>query len=319
MGQLSSLTDHAGLIEPLRILAVWSPSSNTMDSLRFAAWLGRTTPIEIQVASTLIHPWGQASLSKLGGKYKKWLKEQTDAVAEVTKDALADAGIDKQYWAEEYSILLEGSNRPQLLTDAAARFGADLILLNAHHGASKHRILAGTTADALLHYSPVTVGMPPRHAKLSKHGVTRVSFGYTEEGGTHDDPALHTAARIATRWNVPLRILAFSPDGLVRAPMNDRLDVAKELAQEWREKSLGLLDLARDKVLESYPALEVTAELGSGLGWKGAVDSLKWKKGDLMLLGSTPLGPFTRVFIGSTAKELLPHLKIPVLIHPTAE
>ena len=50
----------------------------------------------------------------------------------------------------------------------------------------------------------------------------------------------------------------------------------------------------------------------------GAVDSLKWKKGDLLCLGSSPMGPIARVFIGSTATELLPHVRVPVLVSPTS-
>ena len=53
-----------------------------------------------------------------------------------------------------------------------------------------------------------------------------------------------------------------------------------------------------------------------GAGWGGAVDSLKWKKGDLMLMSSTPQGPIARVFLGSTATELLPHIRVPILVHP---
>ena len=67
---------------------------------------------------------------------------------------------------------------------------------------------------------------------------------------------------------------------------------------------------------EKFPELDVTSEIGSGAGWGGAVDSLKWKKGDLMLMASTPQGPIARVFLGSTATELLPHIRVPILVHP---
>ena len=70
-------------------------------------------------------------------------------------------------------------------------------------------------------------------------------------------------------------------------------------------------------VAERFPELPITTEIGTGHGWSGAVDSLKWKKGDLMCLGSSPMGPFERVFIGSTATELLPHVRVPVLVRPS--
>ena len=78
-----------------------------------------------------------------------------------------------------------------------------------------------------------------------------------------------------------------------------------------------MLDRARDCIQEKFPELDVTSEIGSGAGWGGAVDSLKWKKGDLLCLGSSPMGPIERVFIGSTATELLPHVGVPVLVCPS--
>lgn len=301
---------------PLRILVAWSPSMNNTESLDVAAWLAHSTKTRIRVLSTFIQPWVGTSLSKLGGKYKKWLKQETTATEQAVKDALGQAGIDKNAWAKRYSVVADGANRPQLLTDAASDFSADLILLSPGQAAPKNRIMAGSTADALLHCSPVALGLIPRGVKLSKHGVTRMNFAYTDPRGKKNDPSLLTAAAMAARLGVPLRILAFSPEGLVKAPMNNKVDVAKELTSDWREHSLALLDRARDHVAEKFPELEVSADIGSGRGWRGAVDSLKWKKGDLVFVGSTPQGKLARVFLGSVATELLPHLTVPVLVNP---
>ncbi|WP_369415260.1 universal stress protein [Corynebacterium lemuris] len=51
-------------------------------------------------------------------------------------------------------------------------------------------------------------------------------------------------------------------------------------------------------------------------GWSGAIDALTWKKGDLLIFGSTPPGPRERVFVGSTATEFLRHVHVPVLLTP---
>ena len=146
-----------------------------------------------------------------------------------------------------------------------------------------------------------------------------MNFAFTDANTQKDDPALVAAARLADHWQVPLRILAFSSTGLVDAPMNDKLDVAAELTSAWREHSLALLDVAREHLHEEFDDLEVSTDIGCGNGWSGAVDSLKWKKGDLMCLGSSPQGPIARVFIGSTATELLPHLGVPILALPTLD
>lgn len=300
----------------IRVLIAWNPSSTRADAIDFAAWLGRTARITVRVLSTFVEPWPAASLHKLGGKYGKWFTKEADRCRKTVAKALTEAEIPEDYWDDDYSVLIDGPSKPHLLTDAASDFGADVILLGPNQAAPKGRFLAGSTADALLHYSPVPLGLTPRKPKLSKHGVTRVNFAFTDNHGSSEDPALGSAAALADAWGVPLRIVAFSPSGFMDTPMNSKVDVSAEFAHQWREHSLALLDCARDNVVENFPELTVSTAIGSGSGWGGAIDSLKWKKGDLMVLGSSPLGPFARVFIGSTATELIPHMGVPVLVRP---
>lgn len=300
-----------------RILISWTPASGGTEPIEYAAWLARTTPVEVRVLSAFVQPWHEVSMQKLGGKYNKWFAQEAKACKQAVKNTLRAAGIPREQWDKEYSVLMDGPSKPQLLTQVAEEFDADLVLLGPNQGAAKGRFLAGSTADSLLHYSPVPVGLSPRAAKLSKHGVTRLNFALTEEQSIDDVPALIDAAFLASTWNVPLRIIVFSSHGLVNAPINDNLDVALELTSQWREHSLGRLDIARERVGEHFPDLEIRTEIGSGKGWRAAVDSLKWKKGDLICLGSSPMGTLERVFIGSRATELLPHLSVPIIVWPT--
>lgn len=300
-----------------RILISWTPASGGTEPIEYAAWLARTTPVEVRVLSAFVQPWHEVSMQKLGGKYNKWFAQEAKACKQAVKNTLRAAGIPREQWDKEYSVLMDGPSKPQLLTQAAEEFDADLVLLGPNQGAAKGRFLAGSTADSLLHYSPIPVGLSPRAAKLSKHGVTRLNFALTEEQSIDDVPALIDAAFLASTWNVPLRIIVFSSHGLVNAPINDNLDVALELTSQWREHSLGRLDIARERVGEHFPDLEIRTEIGSGKGWRAAVDSLKWKKGDLICLGSSPMGALERVFIGSRATELLPHLSVPIIVWPT--
>lgn len=300
-----------------RILISWTPASGGTEPIEYAAWLARTTPVEVRVLSAFVQPWHEVSMQKLGGKYNKWFAQEAKACKQAVKNTLRAAGIPREQWDKEYSVLMDGPSKPQLLTQAAEEFDADLVLLGPNQGAAKGRFLAGSTADSLLHYSPIPVGLSPRAAKLSKHGVTRLNFALTEEQGIDDVPALIDAAFLASTWNVPLRIIVFSSHGLVNAPINDNLDVALELTSQWREHSLGRLDIARERVGERFPDLEIRTEIGSGKGWRAAVDSLKWKKGDLICLGSSPMGALERVFIGSRATELLPHLSVPIIVWPS--
>ena len=279
-------------VPPLRVLVSWSPSSTGTEAIEFAAWIARSTPVQIRVVSTISQPLTVTSLSKLTGSYKKWFKKERAACERAVKQALNAAGVDKSQLDKNVSVLI-----------------------GANQSAPKGRFFSGSTADALLHYAPLPVGLTPRGIKLSKHGITRINFAFTDLGSA-DDPALMHAACIAQRGGIPLRILAFSAKGLVDVPLEYSPTFPSD-APNWREHSLSLLDRAHDFIADAYPELSVTTAIGSGHGWSGAVDSLKWKKGDLLCLGSDPMGPIERVFIGSPATELLPHLGVPVLVCPS--
>ncbi|MDO5033159.1 universal stress protein [Corynebacterium sp.] len=300
--------------DPVRILISWSPNTPGNEVIEYAAWLARSTPVRIRVVSTLSQPLTVTSMNKLSGSYKKHFRKQSEKFASAAKKALLNAGLSKSQLDENFAILAAGPSRPLLLTELAEDFRADVILLGAAQSAPKGRIFAGSTADTLLHNSPLPIGIIPRGIKLSKHGVTRINFAYTDRGNP-EEPALLYAAQLAHTWGVPLRVLAFSAEGLVDVPV-DTPDFSSSIALTWREHSLAMLDRAHDMVGEHFPELEVATEIGTGEGWSGAVDSLKWKKGDLLCLGSSPLGPIERVFIGSTATKLLPHMRVPVLVRP---
>lgn len=298
---------------PLRVLVAWRNDASGAEALQFAAWLARTTPICLRAAMVFTRPWPTSSLNKMGNKYQKWLKKKSAACATAIKKELLSADVPKEYWDEEFSIFLDGTSETALLTQAATSFQADLVVLGSHAGAPKGRFRAGSTADAMLHSSPLPLGLTPRSVKLSKRGVTRITCAFVDFEDASE--LIHSAADLASHWQVPLRIVTFAPEELNEG-LEHSIDFEAELSHEWREQSLAFLDRAHDLVLSKHPQLSVTTEIGSGKGWSGAIDALKWKKGDLLYIGSTPLGPFERVFVGSTTNEILRHIRVPMLIKP---
>lgn len=316
MASIFSALDPTTPDQPIRLLVAWRPDSPGAEALEFAAWLSRTTDVRVRVVSTFVRPWPSTSLSKLGGKYQKWFHKEAQQAESAVKHALREAGVEKHSWDEQISVLADGPSESVLLTEAADEFDAQLVILGSRAAAPKGRFLAGSTADALLHSSPKPLGLAPRAIKLAKRGVTRVNFAFLESQGTEHDQALHYAANLAQQWDAGLRILAFSPSGIADMPFNDRLDLSGELADEWREHSLSMLDRVLDTIHDIYPSLNVDTDIGTGVGWAGAVDALKWKKGDLLILGSQPAGTIERVFIGSTTTDFLRHVEVPVVIYP---
>ncbi|MEJ5928565.1 universal stress protein [Corynebacterium sp. H128] len=303
----------------VRVLVTWRPrhaeNSESIAALEYAAWLSRTTPIRVRLVTTFVRPWPSTSLAKLGGKYKKWHAKESAACKAAAKKALESVGIPREDWDEDFAVFSDGTSEAALLAKASRDYDASLLIMSAEDATVKGRLLAGSTVETLLHSSPTMLGLIPKKAKLSKRGITRLTYGFTEGEENYD--ALMLAATQADAWDVPLRIVAFAPDILDESILIDPLTVQDEISTQWREHLFALLDRAKDDVTAEFPNLNLETEIGSGANWSGAIDAVKWKKGDLLCLSSPPMNPLERVFVGSASSEVLQFSPVPAIIRPT--
>ena len=126
-------------------------------------------------------------------------------------------------------------------------------------------------------------------------------------------------ARIAARLGVPIRLLAMSPDNLSGADFDANINTPSDSA-EWYEAALGHLDVARDNVFEAASqapgATVVEVDVAVDHGWKRAMHSVKWKKGDLACFAFRRQSQFKRVFFSGPTSEFLRHCPAPSLIFP---
>ena len=64
------------------------------------------------------------------------------------------------------------------------------------------------------------------------------------------------------------------------------------------------------------PKPPVTAAIADGKNWKAAFESVPWKEGEMIAVGSSNLGPLLRVFLGSNAAKVLHNAPVPCLVLP---
>ncbi|MFE1513630.1 universal stress protein [Corynebacterium bovis] len=300
---------------PLRILVTWRPESTGTECADYAAWLARTQPVVVRTVTVISRVWSPQPNGRTNSDFERWLTAESTACAASARDALRAAGVPASMIDPDQPSVVEiDHSETTALISAAEDFDADLMLLGSHPAAPRGRFRIGSTADALLHCAPLPLGVAPRQPKLSKRGVTRVNCSYVDTEQSHQ--ALRHAADLAHRWGVPLRLVAFSPRGATMYPTEVSFDESSDMMVEWREQALALLDRGRDRALERHGDLHVLTETGSGYGWSGAMNALKWKKGDLLVLGSSVLGDFNRVFIGPSTNQIVRHSPAPVLISP---
>lgn len=300
----------------LRIIVGWDKTSP--EGLRFAAWLARSLPVSVSLTATAPRSWTK-SLSRK--KYEKWLSSETDKLTAGSLTALKEH-LPRESWAEEPCTLID-AQAPSALAAEGRRVGADIIILNSSATMKQARFLASSIADELMHSSPLPLGLAPKGLKLSKKGVTRVNFVFLRAERDQDTSGLVCAARLAAHLQVPLRLISVLPEMPSDVELDSVIGAAAE-ATDWYESSLSLLDLARDQAFEIAAAadpataaeFEVETSLANGKGWEKAVSSVKWKKGDLICLGSHPTAQGRSVLVGSRASEFLRYAPAPVVIFP---
>ena len=77
---LAALPDSG---EALRIIIGWEPKNT--EAVEFAAWLGRSLPVEVQVVSTVDTKWTKPLSAK---KHSKWLKDKSAEFEQQAQKAL---------------------------------------------------------------------------------------------------------------------------------------------------------------------------------------------------------------------------------------
>ncbi len=60
----------------------------------------------------------------------------------------------------------------------------------------------------------------------------------------------------------------------------------------------------------------VEASVVGGHDWEDTLDSLSWEEGEVLVVGSSRLGPVARVFLGSNSTKIIRSSPVPVLVIP---
>ena len=180
----------------------------------------------------------------------------------------------------------------------------------------KGRFRPSSVADEMMRSCPVPLGLAPRGVKLSKKGLTRVTYAIVlgDDPVEPDFSGLDYATATACNLGLPLRIIAFSPTAY------------EKHTSAWNEQTLGMLDHARDRAWElavefapeACDTFDVTSSVSAAKSWKRSIDSVKWKKGDIMFLGTQPSPQFTSVFVGTLEGEFIRYASVPVVVCPHA-
>ena len=291
----------------MTMIAGYAPDERGKAALHLAGMLARSGDDDLVVASVLPAPW-IPGMAKVDAEYREYLDE---TAAEALERARAYLPGDVPATFVPHT----SRSAPAGLLELAERHGANVIVLgSSSHGPFGH-IALGSVTDRLVHSSPVTLALAPRGYRCKRdQKVVRATAAYGGSGSADD--LVVAAATVAARNSASLRIASFAVWARPAYTTTLGTDSEDGVLDEWT----ATMERAASNAVEAVEGLgavpPVEAVIGRGSSWAEAIDDIGWNEGDVLVVGSSELGPVAQVFLGSRATKILRHSPAPTFVVP---
>ena len=275
------------------------------DALALGRMLARTGDVTLIVCIVLPEVWGHPSLARVDAEYAAFLEQYAqDTIAEA-REFVGDA-VRVEYVSTSARTATEG-----LITTATETDAALVVLGSARHGPFG-RFAVGSVTNEMLHAASVPVVLTPRgYSPSSDARLRRVTCAFA--GSTRSRTPFDAAVQLSMRHDVLLRLITLVVRDRQMYPSQVGYDAERLVAQQWRAQA----EEAQKRTLATLPDnVAVEAGVVSGRNWEDALDSLPWEEGEMLVVGSSRLGPIKRVFLGSNSTKIVRSSPVPVLVIP---
>ncbi|HEU5030301.1 MAG TPA: universal stress protein [Spirillospora sp.] len=301
----------------LRILAGYSPDDRGGDALALAALVlrGVTAPravADVRLTVANVHPpaWPARGPGSVDAEWVGYLKERAHEALERAAGRLAELDVPRS--RTDLRVHAHRSSGRGLIEMAAAT-GADLIVIGSAPRGRRGRVAIGSTADQLLHGSPVPVLLAPRgYAACAPDQFERLTVAYWRR--PEADGPVESAARTARTLALPVRLvtLVLRPPGLAARFRNADDVMARQLDRAERD----LADAAGRLTGLAGEGTLVGTEAVVGTGTAKALAAVDMLPGELLACPSSHDGPLRKVFLGEGSGKIVRAAPCPVLVLP---
>ena len=276
--------------------------------LHLAVAAARTLRTSLTVATVVPRPWTTPSPARVDAEYAAWADQLAADSAKEAKcylEALAD-GVQVSYLSCAHRSVSGG------MIEVVEELSAELLVLGSSASGGFGQVVIGSTADRLLHSSPVPVAIAPRGYREPRGGaLTRIRCGFP--GTPEGVEVVRRVAALAERLDIPMRVITFAVRGRTMYPPEVGLHAEDSILAAWEEQARAMMETLRtETVVNDDTELQVV----SGNGWDQALDDADWLDGELLVLGTSPRGGVARVFLGSRATKIVRYSPVPVLVLP---
>jgi nucleotide-binding universal stress UspA family protein len=276
--------------------------------LYLAVEAATTLKTSLTVVTVVPRPWMTPSIARIDAEYAQYAEQLAADSAKEAQECIASISDDVTV---EFHKVAHRSASGGLL-EAVEGLNPEVLVLGSASDGKLGQVVVGSTADRLLHSSPVAMAISPRGYRGSKAGgLSRLTCAYP--GTPECINVVERVAALAERLSVPMRVITFAVRGRTMYPPEVGLraedSILEATAGQARET---LAELKRSGVVGEDVALQVV----TGNGWDQTLDAADWLDGELLALGTKESGPIARVFLGSRGSKILRHSPVPVLVLP---
>ncbi len=274
--------------------------------------LARSIGTDLRVVVVVPAPWPTPAAEGTDREFEQWAVETGDAAAAEARALAAELAPDLSCQVE----VVRGRSVPATLVEQAERHEASMIVLGGGHQGPYGQVVTGTTADRLLHSSPVPVAVATRGYRSGDvREVGRATCAF--RGDEVSRRMLEETAEICREVDGSLRIVTFAVRGRNVYPAAVGPQAEDLVLDAWVRRAEGLQQEAVDdlKAQGRLPA-RVETVVATGRSWAAALDNIPWERDDLLVIGSSPASFLSRLFLGSNGAKILRSSPVPVVVVP---
>jgi nucleotide-binding universal stress UspA family protein len=296
------------------LLAGFQPDPRGRDALGLAAAVVRATGGAVTVAAVRPPAMEGATGTRADAEWDAYLDGQARAVLDGAAEIFHEVGLPETTKLDYVVTANRGSGRG--LARLVGKTRADLIVIGSAPTGPRGAISVGSTADQLLHGSPVPVMAAPRgYAERAVESFDRITVAYLRRPGC--TAAVEFAARAAAACGAPLRLLTVALGG---GPKGKASGLAAEHLRRMVDSYGSDLAMAAREAAKRSPLAgdEVQTEVVQGPDVAAALGTTDWSPGELLVCSSSDAGPLHRVFVGDMSLKILRAVPCPALVLPRA-
>ena len=290
----------------MTMLVAYAPDGHGRAVLHLAGMLARSAGDDLLLCAVVPGSW-PPSPARVDAEYQAYLDHTAEEALEGARRRLPDD-------IAVSTVVHRARSTPAGLLELAEQHEATLIVAGSAESGGAGSVTLGSTTTRLLHSSPIPVALAPRGFRVGPGArVTRVTAAF----GAESDDLVVAAAGVAARVGARLRLASFAVHP--RAPYTVAVgrEADDSAVSEWiaeiREAQREVLERVHD--LPSVPE-ECESVVGRGENWEDALEDVEWADGDVLVVGSSSIGPIARVFLGSRSAKIVKHAPVPVVVVP---